>query len=60
MTTILHIITREEAQLARAVIAGQRALADAEVEVVELSSNPAPDYGALVEKIFHADAVEVW
>ena len=60
MKTILHIITRQEIQLARAVIASHRALAGAQVEVVELASDPAPDYGVLVEKIFSADAVEVW
>ena len=59
MRTILHILTRPQDELPRALIAGQRGLPETTVEAVELTS-PAPDYDALVEKIFTADSVEVW
>ena len=59
MRAILHILTRPEDELTSAVIAGQRALPETTVEVADLTS-PAPDYKAVVEKIFTADSVQVW
>ena len=59
MRTILHILTRAEDSLSRDLIARQRALADINVEVVSLADS-APDYDALVEKIFAVDSVEVF
>ena len=59
MRAILHILTRPEDELTRAVITGQRALPETTVETVELTG-PAPDYDAAVGKIFTADSVEVW
>jgi hypothetical protein len=59
MRTILHILTRPEDELARELIAKHRALPETKVEVVELAA-PAPDYDALIGKIFAADSVEVW
>jgi hypothetical protein len=59
MRAILHILTRPEDELPRAVIAGQGALPETTVETVALTG-PAPDYDALVEKIFAADSVQVW
>lgn len=59
MRTILHILTRPEEELTRAVMAAQRGLPETTVETVELTG-AAPDYDALVEKIFSADSVEVW
>lgn len=59
MRTILHILTRPEDELTREIIAKQRAMAEARVEVVKLTSGE-PDYDALVEKIFATDSVEVW
>jgi hypothetical protein len=58
MRTILHILTRAEDALARELVSKQQALPDTRVEIVELQD--APDYGALVEKVFAADSVEVW
>ena len=58
MRTILHIITRTEDELTRELIAQQRALLETEVEVADLTA-AAPDYDALVEKIFTTDSVEV-
>ena len=59
MHAILHILTRPEDELTSAVIAGQRALPDTTVEVADLTL-AAPDYDAVVEKIFAADSVQVW
>lgn len=58
MRTILHILTRPEDELTRALIAQQRALPETKIEVVALT-NGTPDYDALMEKIFAADSVEV-
>lgn len=58
MRTILHILTRPADELTRELLQNQSALAETKVEVVELMSG-APDYDALVEKIFAADSVEV-
>ena len=59
MRTILHILTRTEDSLSRELIERQRALGDINVEVVNLA-DLAPDYDALVERIFAADSVEVF
>ena len=59
MRSLLHILTRPEDELTRTVIAAQRGLSDTTVETVELTG-PAPDYDAVVEKIFTADSVQVW
>ena len=59
MRAILHILTQAEDELARAVIAAQRAWPETSVETVELTA-ATPDYDALVEKVFTADSVEVW
>ena len=59
MHAILHILTHPEDELSRLVIAGQRALPDTTVEVADLTVD-APDYDAVVEKIFAADSVQVW
>ena len=59
MRSILHILTRPEDELSRLVITGQRTLPDIAVEVADLTV-PAPDYDAVVEKIFTADSVQVW
>ena len=59
MRAILHILTKTNDDLAAAVIAAQRAQPDARVNVVDLTA-PEPDYDALLEAIFAADAVSVW
>jgi hypothetical protein len=59
MRTILHILTWPEDELAQELMARQRTLPETKVEVVELIGD-APDYAALVGKIFAADSVEVW
>ncbi len=59
MRTNLHLLTRPEDELTRAVIAGQRALPETVVETVELTTT-TPDYDALVEKIFASDSIQVW
>ncbi len=59
MRTILHIVTRAEDALSRDVIERQREFADVQIDVVELTAS-APNYDALVEKIFAADSIEVF
>ena len=59
MRTILHILTRPEDELTQALIAGQRSLPEMTIETINLTG-VAPDYNAVVEKIFAADSVEVW
>ncbi|HTD67929.1 MAG TPA: hypothetical protein VK846_15500 [Candidatus Limnocylindria bacterium] len=59
MRTILHILTRPADALAQELITHQRALAETEVDVVELSDG-APDYDGLLDKVFAADSIEVW
>jgi hypothetical protein len=58
MRTILHILTRPADELTRELIAKQRELPETKVDVVELTQ-ANPDYGALVQKIFSADSIEV-
>jgi hypothetical protein len=58
MRTILHILTRPADELTRELIAKQRQIAEAKIEVVELASG-SDDYDALVDKIFSADSIEV-
>lgn len=59
MRTILHIFTRPADELTRELVAQQRVMPETTVDVADVT-NPAPDYEALVEKIFAADSVEVW
>jgi hypothetical protein len=59
MRTILHILTRAEDVLSRDIIERQREFSDVQIDVVELT-DAAPDYDALVEKIFAADSIEVF
>ena len=59
MPAILHILTRPEDTLCREVISRQARQPGANMEVMDLTQ-PEPDYGALLEKIFAADSVAVW
>jgi hypothetical protein len=59
MPFLLHILTRKEDSLAHHIIALQREKKQNAVEVVDLNEQ-APDYPALLEKIFLADSVAVW
>lgn len=59
MPTILHILTHPADPLTEQIIAAQQAEPDARIEVVDLRQ-PAPDYQQLLERIFAADAVQVW
>jgi hypothetical protein len=58
MRMILHILTRPEDELARRLIEEQRRMPEAVVEVVDLTE--APDYDALVDKIFASGSIQVW
>jgi len=59
MTKILHVLTRENDDLAEAVISRQRQEPGQQVQTVDLADGQ-PGYPALLEKIFEADSVEVW
>ena len=61
MPRLLHILTRPVDVLPREIIRAQQASPEATVEIVELAeTSTAPDYEALLEKIFAADSVAVW
>jgi len=57
MRTILHILTRPADEVTREIIERQQALPETRVEIADLTV--APDYDAVVEKIFSADSVSV-
>jgi len=59
MTAILHIFTKPADPLVQEIISRQLQEPDTAVEVVDLSQ-PAPDYAALLDKVFAADSVTVW
>jgi hypothetical protein len=56
---ILHILTNEADAVAGRLISEQRAQADLEVAVADLTVT-APDYAGLLQEIFAADSVTVW
>lgn len=55
----LHILTQPADDLVRDLLAAQRADPVNTVEVVDLTQS-APDYEALVERVFAADSVATW
>lgn len=57
--TILHILTREPDEVAEAMMRVQRAGECATVRVISLAGDH-PDYDALLEAIFTADAIQSW
>jgi hypothetical protein len=59
MPTQLHILTRTADELVTTLLERERAAGQTQIEVVDLT-HPAPDYGALVEKVFAADSVVTW
>ena len=59
MRTILHILTKPEDPLARALVDAQRRQPDLRVEVADLTPTE-PNYATLLEQIFAADSVQVW
>ena len=59
MRTVLHILTRPEDKLTQQLIASQRALPETQVEMVRLDV-AAPDYDALLDKVFSTDSIEVY
>ncbi len=60
MTSALHILTRPDDSLPCEIIDRQRAQKSPEaVDVFDLTV-PAPDYSALLQKLFSADSVAVW
>lgn len=59
MTTQLHILTRPADELVTALLDRERAAGQTQIEVVDLTQ-PEPDYGALVDRVFAADSVVTW
>jgi len=59
MPAILHILTKPADPLAQEIISRQVQQPDVKVERVDLTQ-AEPDYNALLQKIFAADAVAVW
>lgn len=59
MHSILHVLTRAPDSLACEIVSRQKAQRENKVEVVDLNET-APDYIALLQKIFEADSVTVW
>lgn len=59
MPTQLHILTRPADELVTALLDRERAAGRTQIEVVDLTQ-PNPDYGALVDRVFDADSVVTW
>ena len=59
MSRQLHILVNPPDDLVRELLANVPASGDVTVEVEDLNQ-PEPDYAALVEKVFAADAVATW
>jgi hypothetical protein len=59
MRKILHILTREQDDLAQAIVADHQKNPAVQVQTVDLTA-PNPDYAELVRKIFESDSVQVW
>ena len=59
MRAILHILTKPVETWAGEIIARQKTSAETKVDVVDLSAG-APDYEAVVRKVFDSDSVQVW
>jgi len=59
MPTQLHILTRPADELVTTLLERERAADQAQIEVVDLTQ-PNPDYGALVDRVFAADSVVTW
>lgn len=60
MTTQLHILTRPADELVTALLDRERAAGQTQIEVADLSQQAAPDYAALVDRVFAADSVVTW
>lgn len=58
MRTLLHILTRPADDLTRSLVEQQQALPETTVEIIDLTA-AAPDYGALLDRIFAADSIQV-
>lgn len=59
MRHVLHILTRPEDPWVRPLLEPSPADPDTTVRIIDLTQ-PDPDYRALLEEIFRADAVATW
>jgi len=63
MRTVLHLLTAPPDEFTDRLLQLQKSLGssgDYEVQVVDLSQEAAPDYDAVLDRIFSADSVSVW
>lgn len=59
MRRILLILSKPLEALDADVIEAEKALADVETEIFDLTV-PEPDYARLLDAVFAADSVQVW
>ena len=59
MPTQLHILTRPADELVTTLLDRERAAGQTQIEVLDLTQ-PNPDYGSLVDRVFAADSVVTW
>jgi hypothetical protein len=59
MPTQLHILTRPADELVTTLLERERSAGQTQIEVVDLTQ-PNPDYGTLLERVFAADSVVTW
>ena len=57
---ILHILIRSGGPMEEELIARQQSKHDLEVQTIELSLEPIPDYQSILHQIFESDSVSVW
>lgn len=59
MRVVLHILTSENNELAREVIAQQSRNSELKMRISDLTTL-TPDYASVIEDIFAAESVAVW
>ena len=59
MRIVLHVLTRPEDSLARAVLDAQRKDPEMRVREIDLTHG-IPNYAQLLEAVFEADSIQVW
>lgn len=59
MPMVLHVLTQPADELVQRMMDAQSSQPGCALEVFDLTQ-PQPDYGLLVDRIFEADSVAVW
>ena len=57
---LLHILIRSGGPMEDELITRQQYKNDLEVQTIELSLEPVPDYQSILHQIFESDCVSVW